>query len=236
MHDCRKFREDWIAEPRPEEPACEDCREFCRETVSILAALDVASHPAPELSDEYWMDFNSRLHLRLVSENGSKTIRAFSARWVMPMAAAACVVVAVTWGILQLSEPTPHSADAGQNGRIAFVDDHIRGLDTRVVDYLGRSELFLRTFTKIEPSHRDDIDDARLLASRNLQRIASQKTAAGDFAPVRIVLDEYESVLREIKNMDSSEDIADIKMRIQRNGLIANLKAYQPQIVVVSHR
>jgi len=49
-------------------------------------------------------------------------------------------------------------------------------------------------------------------------------------------LNEYESILREIKNLDSAEDIADIQMRIRRNGLIANLKAYQPRVILASQR
>ena len=66
--------------------------------------------------------------------------------------------------------------------------------------------------------------------------MAEQKKATGDFAPVQITLNEYESILREIKNLDSAEDIEDIQMRIRRNGLIANLKAYQPRVILASQR
>jgi hypothetical protein len=230
MHDCQRFREDWIAGSIAEEPACEDCRQFCGEAGAILATLDVLYKPAPETSEDYWTTFSSQLRTNLIAENSAKRFRAFRARGMAALAVAASVVVAVTWGTLHVPNPVV------QGTEVRYMDDHIKGLDAQVVDYLGRSELFLRSFTKIEPSRIEDIEDARARASRNLAGIASQKTAAGDFAPVRIALDEYESVLRDIKNMDSSEDIADIKMRIQRNGLIANFKAYQPRVVLVSQQ
>jgi hypothetical protein len=234
MHDCQRFRETWIAGSGNELPFCEDCREFCREAAAILAALDAAFEPAPRFPEEYWDDFSSRIRTRIVEENASKRLRTARTRALAAFAAVACVVLAVTWGILRVSEPVVQRADAAQTYRIEVVDDHIQGLDAHVVDYLGRSELFLRSFTKIEPSRIEDIEDARVRASRSLAGIATQKSAAGDFYPVRIVLDEYEGVLHEIKNIESSEDIADIKTRIQRNGLIANLKAYQPRVVLVS--
>jgi hypothetical protein len=59
---------------------------------------------------------------------------------------------------------------------------------------------------------------------------------AGDFAPVRITLDEYENVLREIKNLDSKEELTELQRRIRANGLIANMHAFQPQVMLVSSR
>jgi hypothetical protein len=236
MHDCQKFREDWLDGLQTEKPVCGDCREYCQDATAVLMALDKLRDPGPEVSDNYWADFNSRLRVNLVKANASKkrsTLRMYS---IAAVGAAACIVFTITWATLRLSAPPLQDAQSRQPGQIALVDDHIEGLDTQVVDYLGRSELFLRTFTKIEPSRIEDIEDARIRASRNLAGIANQKEAAADFAPVRITLDEYESVLRDIKNMDSLEDIADIKSRIQRNGLIANLKAYQPRVMLVSQQ
>jgi len=230
MHDCQKFREDWIAGSIPEDPPCEDCRQFCGEAGAILATLDAMYKPAAETSEEYWTSFSSQLRTNLIAENASKRFRAFRARAMAALAVAASIVFAVTWGTLQVSSPDV------QGTEVRYVNSHIKDLDPQVVDYLGRSELFLRSVTKIEPSRIEDIEDARERASRNLAAIASQKAAAGDFAPVRIALDEYESVLRDIKNMDSSDDIADIKTRIHRNGLIANFKAYQPHVVLVSQQ
>lgn len=232
MHDCQRFREDWVADTAEDANDCEDCRSFCREAAAVLQATGGAAYPVAELSEDYWQGFEDRLRETLVLENESRT-SAVTWKWA-GLSAAAAVVVVMTWGGLHV---TPSKVDSVQTTpHIEFSDDHIEGLDPMVVAFLGQSELFLRSFTKIEPSYVEDLNDARERAKRDLMGIAQEKELAGDFAPVRITLDEYESVLREIKNLDSSEDLADLQGRIHRNGLIANLKAYQPQVMLVSQR
>ena len=133
-------------------------------------------------------------------------------------------------------EVVPQTTEQPKPERVEYRDDHIQGLDPKVVTFLGQSEMYLRSFTKIEPADREDLDDARARAKQQLMDTATQRTLAADFAPVRITLEEYESVLRDIKNLDSPKDLADIQMRIRRNGLIANLRAYQPRIMLLSQR
>ena len=82
----------------------------------------------------------------------------------------------------------------------------------------------------------EDLDDSRARAKQSLMEIGEQKKLAVDFAPVRITLDEYENVLREIKNLDSREELTDLQTRILASGLIANMKAYQPQVMLISQR
>jgi hypothetical protein len=51
------------------------------------------------------------------------------------------------------------------------------------------------------------------------------------------MMDTYETVLRDIRNIDdrsAHEDIPDIQRRIQRNALIANMKSFQPAVTEVS--
>ena len=232
MHDCQKYREDWVCGTR-EETACSDCRTFCNEVDAVLAALGVSSSPIPEASEQFWTGFENRLRTRLAEEMAVADRRVSSYRWGAAVAVAASLAVVLTWGSLRLPSP---STEQARTARIEFDQNHIEGLDPGVVNFLGQSELFVRNFTKIEPTYEEDIEDARNRASRSLEGIALQKQAAGDFEPVRITLDEYESILREIKNLESPQDIADIQMRIRRNGLIANLKAYQPRAVRVSYR
>jgi hypothetical protein len=227
MHDCHRFREDWIGGSMGDPAGCDDCRRFCEEAGAVLAALDT-SRPG-QLSEFYWTGFENRLRTRLTSENAVTHRRAVQTRWIVALASAASVVIAVAgWGF--------YRSPARRTDIAIFDSNHIQSLDPRVVSFLSQSELDLRNFTKIEPSYTEEIRDARDRASRSLAGIAEQKNAAANFAPVRIVLDEYESVLREIKNLDSPEDISDIQMRIRRNGLIANLKAYQPRVVLASSR
>jgi hypothetical protein len=231
MHDCQRYREDWVAGIAEKAADCEECRSFCAEAQAILQAADGSAQPMPELSEEYWNGLEYRLRERLIQENASK-VRLYW-KWGSLTAAAAAAVVVVTWGGFRAVRPI---VDVAESERIEYFNDHIQGLDPMVVMFLEQSEMFLRSFTKIEPSDVEDLADAYDRANQGLEEITEQKAMAGDFVPVRITLDEYESVLREIRNLDSADDLEDIKSRIRRNGLIANLKAYQPHAVLVSRR
>jgi predicted DNA-binding protein (UPF0251 family) len=232
MHDCQKFREDWVSECGVrKETGCDECRLFCEDTSAILSALR-SSNPVPDASAAYWTWFENRLRVRLAEESAAAHLRAVRYRWIAAYATAASVAIALTWGSLHIPSP----ADRNSLAEVVLETDHIEGLDRNVVDFLAQSELLVRDFTKIDPSHKEEIAVARERASRSLASLNKQKSAAAAFDPVRITLDEYESVLRDFKNLDSPEDIAEIQMRIRRNGLIANLKAYQPRVVPVSLR
>jgi spore coat protein CotF len=55
--------------------------------------------------------------------------------------------------------------------------------------------------------------------------------------PVVDVMETYEMILRDLRNLDdrnAAEDIPDIQKRIQKNALIANMKAFQPNLMQVS--
>jgi len=226
MHDCQKFREAWIIDGTAEDPGgCEECRSFCEDADVILLATASAAPPIPEFPEEYWSRLDDRLRETLIRENASRSFHVYW-KW-SALAAAAAIAVIVSWGTIRQSHPVAPP-------QIEVVDDHIQGLDPMVVAYLERSELFLRNYTKIEPSDVEDLNDSRARAKQSLMEIGEQKTLTGNFAPVRIALDEYENVLREIKNRDSSDELADLQTRIRSSGLIANMKAYQPQVMLVS--
>jgi hypothetical protein len=142
-------------------------------------------------------------------------------------------VFAFVWTASLPEQELPEQASLPVTG-IEFADDHIEGLNASVVKFLDHSELFLRDFTKIEPAYVEDLEEAQERAGRDLAQVERQKARAADFEPVWITLDEYETVLREIRNLESAADLEDLQLRIRRNGLIANMKAYQPQVVLVS--
>jgi hypothetical protein len=196
----------------------------------MLEAIDGAAPPVPELTDVYWDRFDNKLRAGLIGTNRWRAYR-FYFKWSAAGAAAALAMI-VTWGALRPSQGVEITAKA--TPQIEFVDDHIKGLNSTVVTFLGQSELFLRSFTKIDPDFEEDLQEARARATENLAEIARQKSRAADFAPVRMALDEYENFLREIKHVDSGPDIAEIQTRIRRSGLIANMKAYQPRMVLVA--
>jgi hypothetical protein len=225
MHDCQRFREDWIA-GTAEDSDCRQCRRFCDEADAILLAAAGAAPPIPEFSEEYWNGYEDRLRERLIQENASRSSHIYW-KW-SALAAVAAIALVVTWGAIRPAQPSAT--------RVEIVDGHIRGLDPMVVAFLERSELFLRNFTKIEPSHVEDLNDSRARARQSLTEIRRQKELAGNFAPVGITLDEYENVLREIKNLNSSGELAEVQSRVLASGLIANMKAYQPQVMLVSQR
>jgi hypothetical protein len=229
MHDCQRFREEWIAGLTEDAGACELCGSFCEDSRLILQSIDGAAQPIPELSEKYWDRFDDRLRSGLATENAWRRYRFYGKT---SMAAAAAVIAVI---ITSAGMRAPQSIEEGAKTmpQIEFVDDHIKGLNPTVVTFLGQSELFLRSFTKIDPSYEEDLQDARSRAKQDLAEIRRQQLRAADFAPVRMALDEYESVLREIKNVDSAGDIADIQTRIRRSGLIANMTAYQPQLIMV---
>jgi len=226
MHDCQKFREDWVPGTAEGPVDCKECRRFCEEAGAILRAVASAAPPIPEFPEEYWNGLDRQLHAMLIRENASRSSHAY---WKWPaLAAAAAIAVVVALGTIRPAPPI--------EPQIKIVEDHIQGLDPMVVAFLERSELFLRNFTKIEPSYMADVDDSEARAKQSLMEIGEKKKLAGNFAPVRITLDEYENVLREIKNLDSSEELTDLQTRILASGLIANMKAYQPQVMLVRQR
>src|SRR5262245_15578223 len=230
MHDCQKFREDWT-ENQQWTTDCDDCRQFGNEAQTVIAAVYATAPSVPE-TEEYWTRFEIHLQAKLIDENSARHARVVRQRWVAAFSMAAAVVIAVTWGSLHVSGPIVDAAGPS----IRLDRDHIEGLDPKVVEFMGQSELFVRDFSKIEPSYTEEIQDARSRASRSLAGIPEQRKAAGDFAPVQITLDEYESVLLDIKNLDSPNEIPEIQKRIQSVGLIASLKAYQPRVVLACMR
>jgi hypothetical protein len=232
MHDCQRFREDWVAGEAEDFGDCGECRSFCEEAQFILQATDGAARPVPELSEYHWNRFEGRLRENLLHENAAHTVRVYW-KWSAAVATAAALVGVVTWGGIRMAETIE---PAEQSAQIEYVDDHIEGLNPSVVEFLGQSELFLRNFSHIEPSYEEDLQDAQARAKQGLTVIAQQKARTADFEPVLIALDEYENVLREIKNLDSPDELADIQARIRSNGLIAKMGAYQPQVMLVSRR
>jgi len=230
MHDCQRFREDWVAGLAKDFGDCQECLSFCEEVQFILQATK--AEPIPEPSEAYWDRYDDRLRDKL--ESVSRPYWMYW-KWAATAAAAAMILVVLSWGGMRMSQPA--TVDETQaTPQIELVDDHIKGLNPTVVPFLAQSELFLRNFTKIDPSYTEDLQDAQARARQGLAEIKTQKLRAADFGPVRIALDEYESVLRDIKNLDSADDVAEIQGVIRSSGLIASMKAYQPQITLVGRR
>jgi hypothetical protein len=249
MHDCRKFRERVIEQvigpsgaSRAEElefDACHECERFVEETLAINRAVSAVDGIGSTsfTPEESWNRFERRLQMQLANEPAprrqpwahwtgfaSDLQAAFRRpRWQALGAIGVAALALVVWQLTKTSAPPVPEEMAQVTAPLP--------LDPQTVEFLGRSEMFLRDFSKIQPSDAADLEDARDRARMQLAAIAQRKAAAAAMTPVWNTLEEYETVLREIKNLDehSGEDVADIQSRIARQGLIAAMKVYQPR-------
>jgi len=245
MHDCQRFCEDLadriLAANDPvndkdmpadeaEWMSCESCLSFYRDAKAILDVIDSASPRPAELPEAYWQDFSSRLQSNL--QEGRRRLFTPSRAWTLLAVAASLLVVLGLAGYRTLSPRKIAVVTDARDSVVHTNEDPMSDLDSVTVDYLGQSELFLRTFVKLRSTDTEDLADARTRAGRQLVELHQRKEAASEIPPVRGVLEDYETVLRDINNLrrPSAADIAEIQYRIERNGLIAAMKAYQPRL------
>jgi hypothetical protein len=88
MHDCQRYREDWLAGTEEGPVDCVECRSFCEDANAILIATVVGAPPLPDVTDEYWNGFENRLRKSLVRENAARTFHAYW-KWSAVAASAA---------------------------------------------------------------------------------------------------------------------------------------------------
>src|SRR5262252_5797921 len=129
MHDCQRFREDWIAGLTEDAGECELCRSFCEDSQLILQAIEAATPPVPQLSTMYWDRFDDQVRTGLVRENTSRTYR-FYVKW-SAVAATALITVGATFAGMHTYRPAGNTAKASP--QIEFVDTHIKALNPTVV-------------------------------------------------------------------------------------------------------
>ena len=118
-----------------------------------------------------------------------------------------------------------------------LITESILDLDPVTVDFMEQSELFLRIFSKLTVDDVEDLAESQQVSLAQIPNLALRREAAMDFPPVLVVLDEYEDILRDVRNLPeevSEEDIADIQERIHRTGLVAKMKTYQPNMTLVA--
>jgi hypothetical protein len=155
---------------------------------------------------------------------------------MIPVWVATAALFLLTLGLSQLSVPVAQQQAPPRSEQAVYVE-HSVPLDPVTVDFLEESELLLRNVMKIEPTDVDDLADARKVASEQLAELPQRREAASEVPPVVGVMNTYETILRDLRNVDErsvAEDIGDIQRRIQQNGLIANMKAFQPRVTEVS--
>jgi len=266
MHNCEEFREritehiiDRVdvaskAEFQRELLMCSSCSEFCadsREMMDALSEIDLS------ISETQWNGVQQRLlaHIRNATpvvagpdsrpgkrgltvvarpDSSARRERPIRTRIPVPVWLSAAALLLVTIGLSRLATPTGEPLPVEPN---AVYIEHSVPLDPVTIDFLEESELLLQNVMKIAPAKVVNLEDARKVANVQLAELKQRKEAAAEAPPVVRVMETYETILRDLRNVDdqnADEDISDIQKRIKQNGLIANIKAFQPRVTEVS--
>ncbi len=243
MHNCEEFREriaeqiidreDLTSDPafQHELLICSGCSDFYADSCEMMAALSLVDASVPAGAG-FASSFRFPQKNSLAVFERGRSARAYGR--ILQWAAAAAALLLVTAGLLRF--PRPVSIPSAGATEATYVE-HPVPLDPVTVDFLQQSELLLRNVVKMGPKDTEDLADVKRTASEQLLAIEQRKDAAAQLPPVRNVMDTYETVLRDIRNVDeksAADDMPDIQKRIQRNGLIANIKAFQPRVTMVS--
>jgi hypothetical protein len=239
---------------------CSSCSEFYVQSRELIEALDGIDLT---MSDKQWNGIEQRLHARILNVGAnldanvdagfSRSRAARAAFWplrllkpaatatsmmqsIVPLLATAALLL-ITIGLGRLPSPIVGlQQTAAPPAQAVYVEQSVP-LDPVTVGFLEESELLLRNVMKIAPSDVEDLADAKKAASEQLAELDQRKEAAAEVPPVVGMMETYETILRDLRNVDirsADEDIGDIQKRIQQNGLIANMKAFQPRISEVS--
>ena len=245
-----------MAEFHRELSTCPSCSEFCAESQELMEAL---SEIDLSISESQWNGIQQRLNARILAAGEAQarqraaernaaagvpitaTVAAPRAKardyiFSTPFFAAAAALLLITIGLGRIAIPPVAQTPAESPAQTIYVE-HAVPLDPVTVDFLEQSELLLRNVMKIEPADKEDIEDAKQVASEHLAELPQRREAAAEVPPVVDVMQTYETVLRDIRNVDErspKEDIGDIQRRIRSNGLIATMKTFQPRVTEVS--
>ena len=256
MHNCEEFRERItehiidrenvaaMAEFHRELSTCASCSEFCAESQELMEAL---SEIDLSISESQWNGIQQRLNAHILTADvvvgvlpdvtvAAPRAKARDYMFSTPFFAAVAALLLITIGLGRIAAPPVAQTIPALASETVYVE-HAVPLDPVTVDFLEQSELLLRNVMKIEPADKEDIEDAKQVASEHLAELPQRRQAAAEVPPVVDVMQTYETVLRDIRNVDErspKEDIGDIQRRIRSNGLIATMKTFQPRMTEVS--
>jgi len=249
MHVCEDFREkiaDQIidrhdladVELKRELLVCSACAVFYGESRDLMEAISEVHF---DIAEEQWDAMADRMRIRILEEPPARSpILWFQRRGLVAAVAGLAAMLLVTFGVYRVSTPLV-SERAGESRPevntppVEVVTSNV-ALDPVTVQFLEQSELLLRSVMKLQPAAVDDLQEAQAQADRQLVALDQRKEAASEIPPVVNMMDKYEMILREIRKLNGqtgAEDITDIQHRIEKNGLIADMKAFQPKVIAV---
>jgi hypothetical protein len=246
MHVCDEFREriteriidgvDLKSDPATQRELllCNDCADFYSESREMLDAISGVDFEIPEMQ---WDDMADRMRSRIYQENAQTRQPAWRRWFYVPAFAAVAALLLVT--ITLSRRPQSAAPTIGPVGVVIPVNNDISidpSVDPITAEYLQQSELLLRSVMKLKPNSVEDLEDARRIALHQLVALDQRKEAVSEVKPLVTVMNKYETVLRDIRNLDArphADDITDIKNRIEKNDLISNLTAFQSKPIAV---
>ena len=253
MHGCESFRTS-VVEPlidggqlddaaRAELESCPRCLAFYAEAELTLGRLSTAFEDLERFEtseDEFMVGFNDRLRRRVINDRVSgdtaETSRpAGAGGWLWrPLVPAVGLMMAAVFMFVSVQPVDVVLPDlAGRQ----LITDYVLELDPLTLDFLEQSELFMRMFVKLGPADSEDLAESMQVSVKQLPQLEQRREALMEFPPVLMVLDDYEEILRDIRNLPedvAEEDISDIQMRIHNDGLVARMRAYQPRTSLVA--
>jgi hypothetical protein len=246
MHVCEEFRERITEqlldrqdlqkniEIQRELMVCNGCSDFYTESRDMVDAL---SNVHFEITEYEWDMMADRLRVKIAEDYVSRRHLAWRSwfRVYVPAMAAAAAILLIGIGVSRMAKPPIAETQRASVPPPATVIMGNPALDPVTVEYLQQSELLLRNVMNLQPNSPEDVEEAKEAATRQLVALDQRKQAASGFQPVVKVMDKYETILRDIRNLNQhsvADDISDIRNRIEKNGLIADMKAVQPKFSV----
>jgi hypothetical protein len=254
MHVCEDFREkiteqiidrrdlDNDAEVQRELLICNSCADFYAESRDLIEAMSAVRF---DVADVQWEAMADRMRVKILEAHAAQArsswlerfgISRWSLRPYVPAFAGLAAMILIVVGVSRMTTSlinevpyvSPPMVSATQ-----VIGEPNPTLDPVTVEFLEQSELLLRTVMNLPANSTDDLQDAQKAASRQLIALDQRKEAAAEIEPAVKIMDKYELILRELKNIDTAfaaEDLTDIRKRIEKNGLIAGIKALQPKV------
>lgn len=255
MHVCEDFREkiteqiidrrdlDNDAEVQRELLICNSCADFYAESRDLIEAMSAVRF---DVADVQWEAMADRMRVKILEAHAAQArsswlerfgISRWSLRPYVPafagLAAMILIVVGVSRMTTSLINEAPHVSAPPLVSATQVIGEPNPTLDPVTIEFLEQSELLLRTVMNLPANSTDDLQDAQKAASRQLIGLDQRKEAAAEIEPAVKIMDKYELILRELKNINTAtaaEDLTDIRKRIEKNGLIAGIKALQPKV------
>ena len=254
MHVCEDFREkiteqiidrrdlDNDAEVQRELLICNSCADFYAESRDLIEAMSAVRF---DVADVQWEAMADRMRVRILEAHAAQArsswlerfgISRRSLRPYVPAFAGLAAMILIVVGVSRMTTSLINEAPYVSPPMVSatqVIGEPNPTLDPVTVEFLEQSELLLRTVMNLPANSSDDLHDAQKAASRQLIALDQRKEAAAEVERAVKIMDKYELILRELKNIDTAtaaEDLTDIRKRIEKNGLIAGIKALQPKV------